>query len=121
MTTHLARRDPFEPGDSLDGWLTVCGRPLWECTFVVAAVERVTCSRCRVTPTVSLPPAPALSDETPVDSSQKNSEAPEIDYSGCPAIGVFGMHCEHFGPDEDGCCWCGERPAAAVTGSGSCS
>jgi hypothetical protein len=32
----------------------------------------------------------------------------EIDYSGCLAIGVLGMHSYHLDPEEGGMCqWCG--------------
>lgn len=121
MTIHRARRQRLGDGsDSLDGWLTICGRPIWEVTFVVDAMERVTCPGCRsASEDAAIPPAPtdggagALSHEPVVDFSLPPTPSepyePEVDFSGCPAIGVLGFHCEHFGPDEAGCCWCGEK------------
>lgn len=34
-------------------------------------------------------------------------KAPEVDYGGCPAIGVAGMHSEAFGEENGRCDWCG--------------
>lgn len=121
MTIHRARRERLDPvGASLDGWLTICGRPIWEVTFVVDARDRVTCPDCqKATEDAAVPPTPtdgaerAPSHSLPVDfslpSTPPESDEPEVDFSGCPAMGVLGMHCEHFGPDEAGCCWCGAR------------
>lgn len=104
MTLHRARRAPAGRGDSLDDWLTVCGQPVWAVPFVVDAADRVTCPGCRTAPEEATIP-PAHSDESAGASSHESVE-PEVDYSGCPAIGVLGMHCEHFATG-DGCCWCG--------------
>jgi hypothetical protein len=40
-----------------------------------------------------------------------STDTPEIDYSGCPAIGVAGYHSKHYDPEEGGeCQWCGMSP-----------
>lgn len=44
-----------------------------------------------------------------------DSEPPEIDFSGCPAIGIGGYHSRHFDPEEGGMCqWCGTKAPEAV-------
>jgi hypothetical protein len=60
-------------------------------------------------PAASSPPAPGA-PPSPTEN--------EIDYSGCSAIGVGGMHSDHYGNPDDGVCqWCGLKSRADAPGA----